>query len=359
MAISFYGYESKSIEALNKEKMHSLSSHISSKIITSYMNNEPLVVNEVKGFEISLYDEDKNLILGKELRDAKFEEGFYRSGEFEYLVDLSPQMHHDVKYLITKSIKKDDEHLSLIKNILLISFSSIFIIVIVGYFLTKMFLKPIQNERVKLDKFIKDSTHELNTPITAILMSVERLKKQNIDDKILQRVEISSKRVQKIYADLTYLLLEDNNKEEKSINLKEAILSELTLYEDLALKKSITIEKKLEDVYMLIDESSVQRLFSNLLSNAIKYNKNNGLIRIILTKDIFSISNSSQTISKASQEKIFQRYYRHNKHEGGFGIGLDIVKRVSQMYNLEIELSSNESVTEIKLHLNGTTSKMI
>ncbi|EQB35379.1 hypothetical protein M947_08840 [Sulfurimonas hongkongensis] len=357
MAISFYGYESKSIEAIKKEKMYSLSSHISSKIITSYMNDEPLLVKEVDGFEISLYDENKNLILGKELKDAKFEEGFYTSAEFEYLVDLSPQMHHGVKYLITKSIKKDDERLNLIKNILLISFSSIFAIVVVGYFLTKMFLKPIQNERVKLDKFIKDSTHELNTPITAILMSVERLKKQNIDEKILQRVEISSKRVQKIYADLTYLLLEDNLNVIKSINLKEALLGELTLYEDLALKKSITIEKELEDVYISIDESSVQRLFSNLLSNAIKYNKNNGIIKISLTKDLFSITNTSENISKASQDKIFQRYYRHNKHEGGFGIGLDIVKRVSQMYNLEIELSSNESVTEIKLHLNASLIK--
>jgi len=359
MAISFYDYESKSIEALNKEKMHSLSSKISSKIITSYMNNEPLIVNEVKGFEVTLYDENKNVIKGKKLKGILFKEGFHKSGEFEYLVDLSPQKHHGVRYLILKSIKKDDERLNLIKNILLISFSSIFIIVVVGYFLSKMFLKPIQNERVKLDKFIKDSTHELNTPITAILMSVERLKKQNIDEKILQRVEISSKRVQKIYADLTYLLLEDNSKEIKSINLKEALLGELALYEDLALKKSITIIKELEDIYISMDESSVQRLFSNLLSNAIKYNKNSGYIKIILNKETFSITNSGKTINKASQEKVFQRYYRQNKHEGGFGIGLDIVKRVSQRYNLEIELSSNEQETEIKLHLNSSTSKMI
>lgn len=359
MAISFYGYESKSIEALNKEKMHSLSSSISSKIITSYMNDEPLEVREVEGFEISLYGEEKNLIEGKEQKDIEFKEGFFRSDEFEYLVDLSPQMHHGVKYLITKSIKKDDEHIALIKNILLISFSSIFIIVVVGYFLSKMFLKPIQNERLKLDKFIKDTTHELNTPITAILMSVERLKKQKIDEKILQRVEISSKRVQKIYADLTYLLLEDSNKEIESINLKEALLSELALYEDLALKKSITIEKELEEVYISMDVSSLQRLFSNLLSNAIKYNKNSGFIKITLTKDLFSITNSSEPISKEYQSKIFDRYYRQNKHEGGFGIGLDIVKRVSQMYNLEIELSSNEQETSIKLHLNGTTTKMI
>jgi len=142
----------------------------------------------------------------------------------------------------------------------------------------------------------------------------------------------------------------------QKINLKYALLSELTLYEELALKKSITIKKELTDVFMYIDESSLQRLFSNLLSNAIKYNKKDGLISLHLTKDNFSISNTSQQISKESQEKIFDRFYRLNKHEGGFGIGLDIVKRVSKRYNLDIEISSKESITEIKIHLKNTSN---
>lgn len=359
MAINFYKYESKSIMALKKEKMHSLSASLSSKIISSHMKKEPLFLQEIDGFEVTLYDEHKRVILGKEQKNIELKEGYFKSEYSEYLVDLAPLMHHGVKYLLLKSIKDDDAHSKLVQNILIIALTSIFVIVVVGYFLSKMFLKPIQNERLKLDKFIKDSTHELNTPITAILMSLERLKKQNIDEKILQRVEISSRRVQKIYADLTYLLLEEDNKEIKKINLKDALLGELTLYEELALKKSITIEKELEDVYIFIDESSLQRLFSNLLSNAIKYNKNAGIIRVHLTKDFFSISNSGQTISKVSQEKIFQRYYRQNKHEGGFGIGLDIVKRVSLKYGFVIELTSDESTTQIKLHLKNASTKMI
>ncbi len=48
------------------------------------------------------------------------------------------------------------------------------IVSIIGFYLAKLFLKPIKDEREKLNNFIKDTTHELNTPISAILMSSEK-----------------------------------------------------------------------------------------------------------------------------------------------------------------------------------------
>jgi two-component system OmpR family sensor kinase len=213
-----------------------------------------------------------------------------------------------------------------------------------------MILKPIQNERMKFDKLIKDSTHELNTPITAILMSIDRHKKENIDEKILSRVQISAKRVQKIYSDLTYLLMDNKNQEAKQLNLKNIIENELTLYEYLASKKSLTIHKELEDTFFIIDEVSAQRLFSNLISNAIKYNRHGGKIELKLIANEFIISDNGVGIKKELQDKIFERFYRANEYEGGFGIGLDIVKRVCSRYNINIKISSKESeMTSIKL----------
>ena len=328
---------------MKKEKMQNIALNISSKIISSYMRSEPLRIDDVNGYEITLYNADKALIYGQELGSIEFKQGFYEDEKFDYFVDLSPQLHHGVKYLVLKSKNANEEILKLIQSTLIIAIFSVLLIVVVGYFLTKMFLKPIQNERVKLDKFIKDSTHELNTPITAILMSIDRLKKENIDEKILKRVQISSKRVQKIYSDLTYLLLENKNEEAKRVNLKEILENELTLYEDLASKKSLTINKEIEDTYFIIDEMSAQRLFSNLLSNAIKYNKHGGKIELKLKTNEFIISDNGVGIKKELQNKIFDRFYRANEHEGGFGIGLDIVKRVCQKYKVDIKISSIEN----------------
>ena len=100
----------------------------------------------------------------------------------------------------------------------------------------------------------------------------------------------------------------------------------------------------------MIDEVSAQRLFSNLFSNAIKYNKQGGTIDIKLTQGYFTITNSGSGIKKEQQERIFERFYRANEHEGGFGIGLDIVKRVCQRYGIEIDISSaRNNLTIVKL----------
>lgn len=314
------------------------------------MHAEELHVEPQDGYKIALYSEDRELIYGKAFEVREFEQGFYKDEDFEYYVDLSPQLHHGVKYLLIKSKNDNKEILKLIKDTLIIAIFAVILVVIIGYFLTKMFLKPIQNERIKLDKFIKDSTHELNTPITAILMSIDRLKRENIDEKILSRVQISANRVQKIYSDLTYLLMDTKIQEVKMLNLKSIIENELTLYEDLATKKSLTITKELEDTPFAIDEVSAQRLFSNLLSNAIKYNKHGGIIEIKLKDGEFMIGNSGVGIKKELQDKIFDRFYRANDSEGGFGIGLDIVKRVCSKYNITIKVSRDErAMTSIKL----------
>lgn len=323
--------------------MQNIALTLSSEIISSHMRSEPLHVETVDGYEVSLYDEYQMPIYGEETEDIIFEQGFYKDKRFDYFVDLSPQMHHGVKYLVLKSKKVDKQILNLLQEILVVAVFSVGLIAVVGYFLSRMFLKPIQNERVKLDKFIKDSTHELNTPITAILMSIERLKKEKIDERILKRVDISAKRVQKIYSDLTYLLLENENQNAKQINLREIVENELTLYEDLALKKSVSIHKELDDAFFSMDEVSAQRLFGNLISNAIKYNKHGGKMELKLTSKMFSISNSGTGIKKEQQSKIFERFYRANEYEGGFGIGLDIVKRVCNRYKIKVEINSKEN----------------
>lgn len=349
IAVGFYRFESSNIVAIKKEKMQNTAFAVSAQIISSYMRSEPLHVEDIEEYEITLYDDEKMPIQGDEVEGVEFAQGFYEDNMFYYFVDLSPQMHHGVKYLVLKSKKADAQAAELLQNILFIALFSVAVVTIVGYFLSKMFLKPIQNERLKLDKFIKDSTHELNTPISAILMSIERLKKESIEPKVLGRVDISARRVQKIYSDLTYLLLEDGKRHVKKVNLKEVLENELTLYEELARKKSIAIQKELEDTFLEMDETDAQRLFSNLLSNAIKYNAHGGEINIELSQHTFSMANSGAGIDKAHREKVFERFYRANEHEGGFGIGLDIVKRVCDRYNIDIEIDSQNALTVITL----------
>ena len=62
-----------------------------------------------------------------------------------------------------------------------------------------MFLKPMRDTLNSLENFIRDATHEMNTPISVILTNIEMLKMKNTDFKELRRIEFSAKRLEKIF----------------------------------------------------------------------------------------------------------------------------------------------------------------
>lgn len=204
-----------------------------------------------------------------------------------------------------------------------------------------------------LDTFIKDTTHELNTPISTIVANIEMIDTTKISDekliKKINRIDIGAKTISNIYNDLTYLVL--NNKIisiNKEINLKDIISMRIEYFNTLANAKHITIQHTLENVSLKIDERKISKLIDNLLSNAIKYNKINGQINVTLKDGYLSIKDSGIGISKENINALFNRYTRFNKSVGGFGIGLNIVKMICNEYDLDIHISSElEQYTQV------------
>ena len=72
------------------------------------------------------------------------------------------------------------------------------------------------------------------------------------------------------------------------------------------------------------------RLIDNTLSNAVKYANQGGYVAVSLQDGELKISNSGEGLSKEQQDKIFERYTRFNEGQGGFGIGLNLVKRACE-----------------------------
>jgi len=91
-----------------------------------------------------------------------------------------------------------------------------------------------------------------------------------------------------------------------------------------------------------INKESFIRLSSNLILNAIKYTNRNGFIDIRLKDNQLIVQDSGIGIRKDKQKEIFSRFYRATSNEGGFGIGLDIVKTICVEYNLEIVFNSTQ-----------------
>lgn len=346
IALFFYYQNEKTLYLdLVKSNMQNIVSKVSNEIIISHMLdvefNRDIYLNN-QNYKISFYDKDKNLLFGNLNEKLNFEQNFYNDEEKLIIVDSSTVGHLGIWYITLKdnSLKEKISNLKL--NIFLIFLIFYTIIAIVSWSLAKLFLKPIKNERERLNNFIKDTTHELNTPISAIIMSCED---DNLTKKQLDRIKFSAKRVSEIYKDLTYIFL--GNIEKKSldkIDLSKVIKEEIINFEPMIARKRLKINLNIEEFFYEINKDDFIRLFNNLFSNAIKYNKTDGNIDIILQNRELIIKDSGIGISKDKIKDIFNRYYRATNQSGGFGLGLNIVNMICKIYNIKIDVQSSENI---------------
>ncbi len=352
IAYLFYQKESQYFYEQSRTQMQIEASRLSSKIIHAHMTGSKFsldwVVNNFSD-KIGFYDDKNEAIVSNIEESIDFSKQLYQKENRLILVDKSSFGHLGVESIV---IEKDGVA-TFVKNlqfkILLALFFIYIFLAIVGYFLAKLFIKPIQQKRIQLDNFIKDSTHELNTPITALMLSVNAPKVES--PKNLERIRLSAARLSAIHKDLSYLMLDAETvkpKVEEKLFLNDILKDELTYLSLLAEKKKINLSVEYrDDIYFKIDKESFVRLIHNLISNAIKYNTVGGSIDITLEKNSITIKDTGIGIPKEHQKEIYERFYRATNQVGGFGLGLNIVHKVCEAYGIEISLTSkvNEGST--------------
>jgi two-component system OmpR family sensor kinase len=345
IAYLFYQNESRFFYDKTHSSLEMSASKLSSKIIYAHMTNTPLALkDEVKKYsdKIGFYDKNNRAIATTIKDKIDFSKHIYQKDNKMILVDRSTFGHLGVESIVIERSGIENFVTELQYTITLSLLLIYLLLTIIGYFLAKLFLKPIQLKRIQLDNFIKDSTHELNTPITALMLSVNSPMVHS--PKNLERIRLSASRVSAIHKDLTYLMLDNHNSSETVIEklfLNEIVKEELTYLTLLAEKKKIQLSLyDNEEIYFKIDKESFVRLIHNLVSNAIKYNTIGGAIEITLESNSIIIKDTGIGIAKEHQKGIYERFYRATNQVGGFGLGLNIVYKVCQEYNIKIDFES-------------------
>lgn len=341
----YYKTEKQLYFDLTKSKMQNEVSKISSQIIFAHMTNNKLDTSEfikTDKYKVSFYNEKKEKIFGNLDDEIDFSKNIIQHHKHFILVDHSTLGHLGVYYIAIEENLHTKQVKDLEINIIVFFLVIYSIISLIGFYLAKLFLKPIKIEREKINNFIKDTTHELNTPISAIMMSTEN---NNLTEKQIERVRLSAIRISEIYKDLTYIFLEksDEKKVTKNLRLDLVIKEQLIYFKPLALKKRININLKLEKFEYSINKDDFIRLLNNLISNAIKYNKISGNIDISLKNNELKISDTGIGINKNKLKDIYKRYYRATNEQGGFGLGLNIVNHVCNENNISIKVDSKEN----------------
>ncbi len=215
-----------------------------------------------------------------------------------------------------------------------------------------------QNLLVSQKQFLKHAVHETNTPLSVIMGNIELNEMENGKNKYVTNIEVAVKNLCSIYDDLSYLVKKDQIEYPKhEIDLVDYVRSRVDFFSQVAhkAKTQFVFDVPKIEMNILFNESKLQRIIDNTLTNAIKYSYENEEIFIILTKidDSYSFLISSHSKMIQEPKKIFEEYYREELSKDGFGLGLNLVKRICEEENVIIDVESKTEKTSFQYIFKG------
>ncbi len=340
--IGFFYYKEKivSIDRMCGLTMKSTVDQIKVKLM-KHSNIDSFFQKE-SNIRVGLFDKNKNLIRSNlTTKKINFNQFNYNNLTSAFYIEELVNPIDNIEYIVIEDSKLSINMENLKSLIWVMLFIASIFVAFVGYFLSRLLLKPVKENFAILSRFMKDSAHELNTPVTALMMSANYLKNE-YDEEMVEHMLMSSKMISETYNSIAYLAFHELDVEVKEkFDLAQETYASIKYFKEIASNKNIIINTELNTFIVNMDKNSIRKLLNNLISNAIKYSYNNKTIEITLQENTLTIKDEGQGIAKDDQKKIFKRYKRvNNKGTGGFGIGLDIVMRICRANNIEISLES-------------------
>ncbi|MDA3861532.1 MAG: HAMP domain-containing sensor histidine kinase, partial [Melioribacteraceae bacterium] len=199
-------------------------------------------------------------------------------------------------------------------------------------------------------------SHDLRTPLTAILSSVELMErfydkwdKEQVINKYGQ-IKSSVSRITDMLSHVLELSRIERGKittSFKTVNLKiefQNIINEIDML--ISEKHQLIYNYKLEKENHAVDIHLLREILTNLLTNGVKYSPEGGKVELLVEREdkwiILKVSDEGLGIDESEIENIFNDFYRTDESQNisGSGLGLSIVKHYVEMYNGEIEVKS-------------------
>ena len=322
------------------------------KLITENMSEGLLVIN--KNANVLLYNDAALRLL--EITDATNGSvlAFNRSKGFRESVEAALTGKR-----CENEISIDDNTYSVIANPVSVNEKIIGAVIVI-----LDITENVKREQLRRE-FTSNVSHELKTPLTSISGFAEMMMHGGTPENTVvdfsATIYNAAQRLIALVNDIMKISELDEGavlpeREKVDIyGLSKEIIKRLT---PVAEKRNITLNLMGDSAYILGSEKILDEMIFNLCDNAIKYNKENGVVDVIVntTSDKVSITvrDTGIGIAQAEQSRVFERFYRVDKSRsnqvGGTGLGLAIVKHGAIYHNAQITLESREDKgTSVKI----------
>jgi signal transduction histidine kinase len=221
-------------------------------------------------------------------------------------------------------------------------------------FMTQKVTKDYQT----LKAFTENASHEIQTPLAIIKNKIELLSQsENLaenDINVLQSVNEAAARLSRLNQSLLLLAKIENLQfaDVEMIDFSFMLNRYLNNFDELVQAKGLKVLKRIgEKVFIKMNESLAEILISNIISNAIKHNFAGGEITVELTSKMFRVSNTGPEPHMETRE-LFGRFKKESTSGDSLGLGLSIVKTITDIYGFPITYHYNDQqhIVEIIFH---------
>ncbi len=219
----------------------------------------------------------------------------------------------------------------------------------------KMALELGQMENMR-QEFISNVSHEIQTPLTSISGFAEALENEQLSSAERQHylniIKLESRRLSRLSDNLLKLAALESETikfEPQLYRLDEQLRNLILSCEPQWQEKKIEMELFLEEISITADKDMLSQIWINLITNSIKYTPEGGEITVNLYRQsdriIVEITDTGIGIAREDQKHIFERFYKTDKSrqpsQKGNGLGLSIVKKIIDLHQGEIMVSSS------------------
>lgn len=220
-------------------------------------------------------------------------------------------------------------------------------------------LDRLEDAVLREKQFTSDASHELRTPLAVIKGTLEVLiRKPREVEQYENKIKYCIGEVDRMSGLVEQLLMLARYESGKikplisEINVNALLSSVISRNKELIRKKKIEINISGSDgIIVCADQSMLEVILDNLLSNAVKYSSERSVIDFVAEKKdtgiILTLKDYGIGMTPDQSSRIFDRFYRadesRNSDVHGNGLGLSIVKKLSDLQGLKITLVSKPS----------------
>lgn len=240
-----------------------------------------------------------------------------------------------------------------------------FVYLLLVFLMTKFVVQmynPLKEMVLNLEGFATNINHEFKTSLTEIISSLELAQMTGEYEAANTYSVGSSRRLNSMLDTLgTIIHFVNSDYRKERINIYKVLDTSLTDFKTLIDTKSIRLNKNYDPqkyLYIYIDKSPLILSFQNILKNAIKYSHEGWTIDIEIYRHKFIITDYGVGIEKENLDKIYDRYFRESYSKSGSGIGLSIIKRITEIYNWDISIESEkDTFTRVTIQFSNIRKK--